>query len=311
MPRRPIKVTVSVDDKSGQTVSVQAGDTIADINHRFVLNYHENLAGKNHANIVINPNGLLTSSNADTTSGVSQLAQNVAKAVGSITPLLRLGELPPQAPTPTQICKPGQTYNLLIFPEMSKSGTVCNYSVLATPLWDKSPGNASDNERVAKAGSANPGIFYKHDLPYLVAVVDVSDPKNAVTPSFFTATSPDESAINFVPIPQTLFANSSGNFTFSNGTLASADQSSDGELVGLASLPADILSAYFGAVGNIFQAFSSTSQQQTNAITQQQSLSLEKIKRQVCQAAIENNPVVGKTGDAAQTAYSNIKNACS
>jgi hypothetical protein len=84
MPLRPIKITVSVDKDSKQTPSVNAGDPFPDLRHRFVLSYDQNYVGKNHMNISVSTKGLLTTSTAETTSGVTTIAKNFAQLAGEI-----------------------------------------------------------------------------------------------------------------------------------------------------------------------------------------------------------------------------------
>ena len=309
MPSRPIKVTVTVDDKGVQTPSVDPADTVPDPRHRFVLFYERNLVGTNHLALGVTTSGLLTSSNSDVTSGVITIAKNLATAAGDVSALL--GGAAPKAAQPkisVEKCENGRSYTRLYFPERAKTDQIiCNFRISiallgGTPL---APPDKLSTERLSEQQSQS-GLFYRHDQPYLVTITDI---KTNVQ-SQFMALSPDESEIGFVPVTRSLFANNRVNITLSNGIVTSVDQTSDGELVALSELPADILSAYFAAIGNMFNAFSTNSTAQTTAITKAQDLSLAKINAQACAAVIAANPIAGKSPADQQTAVTTIKAAC-
>lgn len=309
MPMRAIKITVSVDNSGKETPAVEAGDTVPDLSRRFVLDYERNWVGKNHLVVGVSSSGLLTSSNADTVSGVITIAKNLSQAAGDLTaaaaaaPAHALVVQPPPAPPPA--CKQGQSYVELVWPGSGSPYPLCNFHITVT-LLGPSPVKQNDTPRIRAFGVSQSGLFYKHDLPYLVTLEDSSAGR-----SQFIAMSPSESEVDFVPVTRTFFANNTGNITLANGIVTSVDQSSDGELVAASELPADIISAYFSAIGSLFSQFSTNSANQTTNISNAQALSVAKIKQQACAAAIAANPIAGKTPDEAQAAITTIKNACS
>ena len=64
------------------------------------------------------------------------------------------------------------------------------------------------------------------------------------------------------------------------------NQVTDSELVGLLKLPSDIVSAYFAAVGALFNNFSSTDEAKTKALAASLKLELEQKKHEACLRAI-------------------------
>jgi hypothetical protein len=143
MPRRPIKVSITFAAAAAPSASSPQGipsvdtiDATADLKHRFILNYDQNWIGKNYLNIGVNTNGLLTTSNADTTSGITTIVQNLAKAIGSAQALASAAApvRAPQAPagaTPAPPCQPGRVYTMLLYPEDvgDTEEHLCNFSI--------------------------------------------------------------------------------------------------------------------------------------------------------------------------------------
>lgn len=64
------------------------------------------------------------------------------------------------------------------------------------------------------------------------------------------------------------------------------DQSTDGEVVGLLTIPATVLAAYFSAVGKIFDSFKSNDDKQSEALSASTKLEMAKIKYAACSDAI-------------------------
>jgi hypothetical protein len=85
MPKRPIDVAVTVDasDAKKQTAALVTVDMVPDLSRRFILRPERNLSGQNHLGVTANSKGLLSTSNAETTSGVKDIAENIAKAVAA------------------------------------------------------------------------------------------------------------------------------------------------------------------------------------------------------------------------------------
>jgi hypothetical protein len=334
VPRRPIKVSITLAAAAAPPApppqgipSVDTIDATADLKHRFILNYDQNWIGKNHLNIGVNTNGLLTTSNADTTSGITTIVQNLAKAIGSAQALAAAAApvRAPQAPagaTPAPPCQPGRVYTMLLYPEDvgDTEEHLCNFSIHlmnldGTKITSTPP--PPDNKRAENLQSPESGIFYKHDLPYLV---NVRDPNGGPTgpATSFIAFSPDLAPIAFVPVTRTLFSDNQTNITLSQGTVTAVDATASGELVALSELPADFISAYTTAIGGVFSQIGTNIKDQTAILQNQQALALATAQKQACtlalaanKAALDPSNIVGKTGNDLVTAVTNINNALS
>lgn len=313
MPRKPVKVTISVDSAGVQTPSVDTIDASADTSRRFVLDYEKNLVGKNHLAMGVTSDGLLTSSNADTTSGIIAIVQNLGKAIGAAQAMVAAAAPVIGAPPPVT-CPKSSTNVVLIYPEVTTKAARCGYTI---ELHDLSGGDVvshvhENSTRASKTSSHQAGIFYKADLPYLVQVKDAN---NQIVTSAI-AFSPDLSPIAFVPVTRTLFSDNHTNITLSRGTVTSVDEQSDGELIALTELPADFISAYAGALGQLFSAFGTDNQSKATLLADKNALAVASMKHQACSLALKASSatldprnLVGKTPAEQAAAVSSIDSA--
>jgi len=326
MPRRPIKVSITLPapTKDGALPATPTVDTIAaspDLHRRFLLNFRANWLGKNHANIGVTTSGLLTTSNADTTSGISTIVQNIAKALGSATALAAAvaappGATPPAPPAPS--CLQGRTYTILLYPEQYVDPNVpkpqlCGFSITLAKL-DGSPlptDRTPDTPRLTEKGKQS-GVFYRQEMPYRVTV---ADPKGGES-SQFIAFSPNLSPIAYIPVTQGFFANNQTNITLSEGMVTAVDSLTTGEVVAFTQLPADFISAYAAALGSVFASFSTSAKAEADLTNNQSQLAQARIKQTACASVIEANRatldpgnLVGVTGDALAKATANINAA--
>ena len=298
MPRQAFEVQVKVDGNGVQTPSIVQGDIIPDLRNRFVLSYDSIPIGENATKISVSENGLLTSVGSTVTSGVDAILKGAATLAGNITVMTGfVGAGPNETPQP---CENNQTYTLLIYPEDITAQTppqkMCDFTISVDKrLAELTQSPSSLQSKQENTGRS--GVFYKTELPYLVTIIDKSGHSTQGL-----AYSPDESGINFVALERTFFAKNTTQITLKNGMLNEYDQDDSGELVGLASIPADVLSAYFTAVGQAFTNFQTVN-------TDRNALAVSEAKRQLCLAAIKANPVTG-TDTQQGTAYKNIQAAC-
>lgn len=316
MPKRPIQAKVTIDEQSNKIPSIETGTAYPDLGRQFVLKYRDNFMGKNHAKIEIKPSGLLQSLNSDVTSGVGDIARNIARAAGYAT-AIGAAAVSDTSENQTQDCHKQASYIALISPPQQgeKKYNLCGVDISVTLLdgeidfpTPKNTGNAHGANRIGKfaTGESYAGIFYKRDLPYLVHVKNGTKEDN-----YFIAFSPDWSDINFMPIDRTLFANNDSKMTLSEGVLTSFEQTVEGEVVAASAIPADIIAAYFGAIGELFGKIANDSEQEAKIIANDQALALARIKQQTCASTIAANPISGKTAEQAANALTVIKAACS
>ena len=307
---KDIKLAVTIDTDGKQTPSVETGDPMPDLSSRFAMNFSENWIGQNHLKIVVNTKGLLTSTDSDMTSSIADILKNLAKTAGYITALADKST----TSQPSK-CPPGQKVVKFLDPKqvLTTPLSLCNFSVKIERLGfsDKSLGSESFKQKKL-FGSWGPelgwsGLFYKQELPYRVTFTDNASTDNAFE---FIAFSPNESPVSFMPASKTFFSDNIAKFTLTDGILTSAEQTTKGEIVALSALPADVISAYFEAIGSMFTHLNTNATNQKSALDNEQALAVTEIKKQVCLAAIAANNPTGKSGDALKMALDNITKAC-
>ena len=302
LPKRPIAVQVTIDANGQvQTPTIVAAPAVPDYRHRFILSYETNLIGENNIKIGVKSNGLLQSAASTVTSGLGTIASSIGTIAGQMSAgsaFLSKNVVPG---TDIRKCDKSQTYTLLIWPEDSVGKTLrlCDFYILV----GKAPSaiaNYKPTPRVTSVEGSS-GVFYRTEIPYLVGIMGIAPNSQA---SFFVAYSPDQSPVSFLPIERTLFAKNITTVTLSDGMVTEYDQDDNGEVVGLIQIPATVASAYFTAIGGMFSSLSTVDTSRNNA-------AVTEAKRQVCAAAIAANPLNGKAGAELDTAYANIKAACS
>lgn len=307
LPRRPILVKVVVsDDGKKRTPSVDAGDNEPDTGREFVLSYLSNLLGKNAVNLMVSPAGLLTSTKASVESQVSDAAKALGTLAGKVTGIAAAAAPVRIRPTPVPepVCSPGQTYVRVVQPgEPVDTRPLCGFSIKVERMVALP--NQLTSRRETERAQDVAGVFYRRDLPYRVLMEDSTGERQ------FVAYSPNESPTYYFPIGRSLFADSSATLTFSSpGVLTGVEQSADGELTALVKLPADVIDAYFSAIGGLFSQIGTNRDNEADAIKNQQSLLLARAKQQLCATTIAANPIAGKTPDEAARAITAIKSAC-
>jgi hypothetical protein len=194
----------------------------------------------------------------------------------------------------------------LIYPGIDKPGaipTFCHYTVswqLASGLPSRTDGTSpyKNNENFAPGGDSYSGIFYRHELPYRITI---TGPGNS-TVALSVLTSPDESEIDFFPIKRSLFANNTATITMTDGVITGVDQTTDGELSAALSLPANILSSYFAAVGAVFTNFKTTNVDQQQLLQQLQKSTVTQTQSAVCAGTKAANPITPALTPAQKTA---------
>jgi hypothetical protein len=313
MPRRGFKIVVSVDKDGGETASVVAGDAIPDFTRRYILRYGRNWVGTNHGTLGVNSRGLLQNTSSTTTSATNTIATAIGTIAGDVTALAASAarqQATPRAADQLVPCKiPNTTYSIIIFPEdlnTPRAASICDFRISGglTPASLKISEVGADSVRLQRTGE-QAGIFYKHDLPYIITITDRSDHSSA-----WLVYSPDQSPVTFFPVTGGVFANASSSLSIVDGALTQADVSTDSEIVGLLQFPANVISGYFAAIGQIFQARGNDVSQQNSLEANRQALSKTEVQLQACRATIQANDVSGKTADALTAAMANIRAAC-
>lgn len=285
LPKKLIVVTYVVpeDGKPG-TVTVAASDAVPDMSTRYVANFSRNLLGKNTLEIGINPNGLLTSSKATTTSQIELILANLAGAAGSLTVAAAAALRSPDA-EPQCVAKGTYktTYTLEHLLKNSRD-KFCDLLVTAERIpYSTAP------TKIAMGSGAQTGYFYRTTVPIIVTVEYL---RFARSKERAVVLLPDVESLEFLPVERSLFANNSAEFTFVDGIPTLYKQDVDGEVLALSKLPAAVLKGYFEAIGAAFSQRSTNATNEAALLAKLDALSLQRQRSAQCDKAIAS-------GDAA------------
>lgn len=324
MPRRPFVVTVTTPAASTaaphpqSTVTVTEGTAEPDLKYRFVLSQGTNLIGKSELNITVGKNGLLKTSNSTATSEVATALTNAASSVGSLVGVTAVPPVPRPmgagAPPPDGCPPPGSSYQYPIYPAPRPGDPQQRVFCGNTVTWHLAAGAAEhypNNANFTANGADYSGIFYRHELPYVVTVTGPKDRSGYAIVAVKILTSPDDSDIDFFPIKRSFFANNTADITITDGVITGVDQTTDGELTSALSLPATVLSSYTSAIGRILGNLTTNSGDIQKLLAQQQATAIAEAKFAVCRKTIAANPLKGLSGAQLTTAYAAITAACS
>lgn len=281
MPKKDILIKVIKLNGKVTAVTIETTAAYPDMSMAYNLKFKKSLAGKNVANIGVDTNGLLTSTKSTMTSGVSEAFRNLGEAIGTAVGLA--------APAAAAVDNCIDGTHSFTMPAQTKKVTVCGLqaditklTVAATPNLKGAPvNNQSDKGDSAEKQKPQSGIFYKQAEPYRVTITGTY---NISTILF----SPSESRVNILPISGTFFSNNEADFGFTDGMPTKYNQSTDGEVIGLLKLPADVLAAYFGAVGKVFDSFKTKDNKESEVLLASTKLDLAKLKYQACIDAIQS-----------------------
>ncbi|GGO86267.1 hypothetical protein GCM10011348_36730 [Marinobacterium nitratireducens] len=270
MPKKDFVVTVNVESNKITRVSFGTTPAYPDLSKQYVLNHGSNLLGKNTLDVAVNEKGLLTSSKSTTVSNVTDAFKNLATTYGQLRTYSLVGQ-----PAPAGNCTTDGEH---IF-TYSNTGSY-NPCRLIVTISKAALANGT-KAHAKKPEESYSGIFYRQNEPYKVAATGLGLNVSSIV------FSPSESRILFLPVSKTFFANNEADFAFVDGVPTKYKQDTDGEAIALLKLPADILGAYFSAVGNIFESFKSNDTSEAEALNSSLSLELAKKKYAACIEAIE------------------------
>jgi hypothetical protein len=280
MPKKDILVTIRITrDKTDKCVSKEMAEvtfgttsSYPDLSKQYVLRHGENVFGQNVLNVTVNEAGLLASTTSTTKSGVTDAFKNLAKTAAALSPKSQKseGKLPER-------CADGVHSFVYEVPYVPGSRQpACGFYITITPRGNLD--NVVPHSKTVKEEYS--GIFYRQNIPYLVS----AEGNNISVASIVF--SPTESETHFLPVSQTFFSNNEADFGFTEGIPTKYNQSTDGELVALFKLPADILGAYFTAIGTVFDSFKSKDTNEAAALAESLKLELAKKKYDACISAI-------------------------
>ncbi len=260
-------------------------------------------------------NGLLKSSNSTATSQAAATVQNAGATLGTLTGAHLPGlhavseefSLPDLSalltPSDSHACPaPGTSYQMLLYPENHSTVTLCDddnkhfergpYTLTwrRADLSAEAAARFGGDNRSAKSATPVSGIFFRHELPYLVTV---RGPPSYAIKLDTVITSPDESETDFFPVKRSFFANNSANISITDGEITSVDQTTKSEVAAAVGLPAAFVGSYTAAVGQVFSSLSTNSADQQKLI--QQVLSTNATQNQAAAVAVVQNQICAKT----------------
>lgn len=271
MPKRDFRVTVTL--RGGDVSAVTLGTTPAypDLSKQYVLRYAGNAFGKNTLDIGITESGLLTSAKSTTTSQVAEAFKNLATSAGGFS---GFGVRNTDDPEREGECSTDGEHSFIY--AQPGEYRACGVNITIKPQAE----TIHVRSHAKAAQTAHAGIFYRQNIPYLMTAS--GNGLNMASVVF----SPSASATHFLPVAKTFFSGNEADFAFVDGIPTRYKQDTDGELVALFKLPADILDAYFSAIGSVFDNFKSTDQKEATALAESLKLELAQKKYAACLAAI-------------------------
>lgn len=274
MPNKDILVTLTVKDKVVNKAAFAVTPAYPDLSRAYVLSFARNPVGKNTLDVTVSEQGLLTVANSTTVSGVSDAFKGLAAAAGTISGLAK-NAAPNTAPP---ACIEGD--NVFRYSAKPAEYNECGVKITIERLL-KDPVRIPSGKT---QGTEYSGVFYRQNQPYLISV------ETLVAPVFSTASiqfSPSESGAHFLPIGKTLFSNNAAAFAFTDGMPTKYKQDTDGELIALFKLPADVIAAYFTAIGTVFDSFKSNDDKKAAILNSDLQLQLAQKKYDACITAIK------------------------
>lgn len=300
LPRRSIVIefTPAKDANALDSWVVKAGDAYPDLKNRYLLGFDANWLAKNSIKIGITERGLLSSASAESVSQVSEALQALATSWGTMR---AARPAPGAAPAVEKVdCIPGQMYSVSIAPESlavttAQSRTavepLCGHPIEVGRLFDAVAsgtearpalsGGSGLVEIAASASKGGAGVFYRQSLPYSVRV------GTGDATSDFVVFSPSEAPSSFLPVRRSLFsASNKADFEFTDGVPTSYSQELDGQAVALLKLPADVIGAYFDAIGNLFTKKKTVFTNEKDYLEALNKLATEQLKQKKCQEAL-------------------------
>lgn len=292
LPERKFIISVTVDKDSKITaVAAHATDPLPKIDRQleFCGSFHRNILAENSADFQVTTSGLLTSSDTESKPKVSEALKAVAKTAGYGSVL---GMLLEQESDQGANCTPGLTHSIIIDPDLDIENKaklkLCGIQFHITP-----PDSVTSDKMNARVEPGTYwGLFYRQDEPYILTTSEES-------PFHFSSAllAPNRSPIRYLPLEWNFFADSSSTIRFTGGMPTQYKEKMGSEALGLVSLPADVLDAYFSAIGSMFEkiglASSAKSKTETAVASQETAFAEQERRRllaeerlQACQQAL-------------------------
>ena len=274
MPKKDFLVTVTIKDKKAEKVALGTTAPYPDLSKQYLLRHGGNAFGKNTLDVSISESSLLTSTKSTTQSNVTDAFKNLATSLGQAKFLAQGIE---ESLDSGEACTTNGDHTFVF----STSGiyAACGIKVEIRQQVD----NSKVESHTKGESTEHSGIFYRQNIPYLITALGSG--LNVAAIVF----SPSESKTHFLPVSRTFFSNNQADFGFQDGVPTKYKQETEGEAVALLKLPADIIGAYFSAIGSVFDSFKANDTKEAAALIESLKLELAKKKYDACIAAIKAN----------------------
>lgn len=272
MPNKDFLITLTIKDKKPEKIIIGSTPSYPDLSKQYVLRHGSNALGKNTLDVGVSESGLLTSTKSTTQSSAAESFKNLAASLAQIKKfsfIEKIGD--------SSTCTTDGDHTFVYKREGSRDA--CGIDIKISKLADDSNVAA----HIKSTNTEYSGIFYRQNIPYLVTAVGRG--LNVATIVF----SPSESKTHFLPISRTFFSNNDADFGFVDGIPTKYKQETDGEAVALLKLPADILGAYFSAIGSVFDSFKNNDNKEAALLAESMKLEIAKKKYDACIEAIKAN----------------------
>lgn len=304
LPKRDVVVTLTKPKDAPATLTVGIGAAYADLSKRYLLTVKGTPLGSRTHDVAVSESGLLKSGNAVLVSNVGEIAAAIASSLGGVPWRL-------DAAGQSQDCTKLASYSIAIdggktvdnfcgfrievtataFPAQAAPGTETSKESSDHRSGDKLP--AAVPTDVVHSHSGGAGYYYRQARPYRVRVCPTeSSPKACSDENTILAgvlNSPTDAPVQFIPVSKTLFADNDNTVTFSDGVLTQYKEVKGSELLGLTSIPAEVIAAYFKAAGSLFDFLKQKSDSEVGQVNGQLALALAKMRYDACLVAIRNN----------------------
>lgn len=282
MQRLKLTLTVAVDTKDKQqvtrTVEISTTPTFADTNERFVAQYRRNQIGSNMLKVSANVDGLLSGDASGSTS------PQIAAFLGSIASGTR-NVMALSMPTESVLgcTSPGVYEWVFDVPPAGKlpdGMLACGLNIEANSL-----GTAPLRQKWKSVNrhTQGPGYFYRQKHPVEVTISSGKQHK-----VFYFSMVDKQSPIEFLPIPRTVFADTTWKVTFTEGSPTVYDVNAGGDALGLVKLPADVLKAYSQSLLAGLNEKKDVAGAETQYLQQLNALAAQQAKYELCRTAVQS-----------------------
>lgn len=269
-----------VADTHTADVSLRATPAMADTGRAYVAQFRRNHAGINKMIVRTNASGLLTGNFVgSTTSQLTETLKALATSAAEIRTSLTAPDL--------GLCSKPGVYKWVFGPSISddvqKSLNACGLTVEIARSSNGLLGapEVQPSWKGVKSG-IGAGFFYRQKLPFIVKITH--DTRSYI---FYESIAGDQSPVEFMPIPRSLFATVNWKIDFVDGIPIMYDLDASGDYLGLFKLPADIIGAYSEAIAAGFNRDKAALKSEQEFLDQAAKLAASQAKYEACRAAAQ------------------------